>query len=262
MAFPLMAVGGALGGLSSLFGGGGYDSATRQYMDQMRKYALNFAGQNWQMDPSVSGMASGGLLGMDVLTGRNPEALRQMMAPGKGALDTIYNLQQGQGLNELRKQMQLAGGSHNARSILPVGSFMSQMGGQRAQGLLGLLQQMYSNAGTAANIGGQAGQFASDFPMRMAMAKMGILSQGMGAAQPAGMNPFLGVLGGMSIGAGLQNRPQTPQNTTQQPATPPMPGYPPMPATPGTPSPTAPWFPQNPWQYAPGRNPNNMPGWP
>jgi len=229
MGLPTL-IGGGLGLLSSLTSSRApqqtttsVDPQTQQYENFMRQFAQGQVGQNWGTNPAIQqmmqylqGVQGYGNQGMGILSGQNPGALATMMAPGQNALNTIYKQEQGQGINELNKQAALAGASGNERRGIGVGSFMSQMGATRAQGLLGLLQQMYGNAGQLANMGmgatgemGQMGQWLTNLPMQQAMSKMGILNQGMG---PMGStqttpvqqaNPFASILSGGMMGAGL-----------------------------------------------------------
>lgn len=194
MAFPIgAAIGGGLGLLGGLFGGGGVDP----YTEAIRRYALRF-GRPMMGDAASAyrGALPGIGIGMDVLSG-NQDALMRMMGPGQGLLDTIYNRQEGVGLNEMRKQLTLAGGLRNTRSALPIGSFMRDMAGTRAQGTLGLMGQAYGNAGTLLNAGmGAAGGLTG-----MGQFLLGLGMQG--PMQGAGFNPFTSFLGGAAMGHGL-----------------------------------------------------------
>jgi hypothetical protein len=223
-------IGGGLGLLSSLTGSNkpqttstSFDPASQNYITGMRGTAQNLASQPWGADPSVQTymdqlkqMMQGGNLGMGILEGNDPSGLAKMMAPGQNMLNTIYNQQQGQGLNELNKQAALAGETGNNRRTVGAGSFLANMGATRAQGGLGLLQQMYQNAGLLSNLGmgatGQMGnlsEWLSNLPMMQAQGRMGILQQGLGpygqtqTTPTANSNPFTSILGGLGIGAGL-----------------------------------------------------------
>lgn len=206
------------------------DPAYNQWLQQQRGIMGNLAMGNWQANPGLQQimtqlMQQGGQglnSGMGILTGQDPNALNVMIAPQQAALNTIYDQQQGQGLAAIQKQLQLAGGLGNVRSGIPIGDFMSGMGATRAQGLLGLYNQAFSNAGQAANLGMGAlqggagiGQFLSQLPMMQAQARAGILGQSMQGpfnytqgttgqqTIPVNNNPFASMLGGASMGYGL-----------------------------------------------------------
>jgi len=152
--------------------------------------------------------------GMGALSG-NAGDLSKMMGPGAGYLDTIYNRQQNQGITALQQAAQLAGGTGmggnaNTRAGIPLGNFMSGMGATRAQGMLGLLNQVYSNAGLMANLGMGASGAMAQLPMDYARTRMGLLGSAIGAygqqsttTTPTQSNPFAGILGGALAGAGM-----------------------------------------------------------
>ena len=243
MAFPFGAAIGGLAGLgSSLFGGGSsIDPATQAYLNRVRQFALNSRGLAQGPDQSVFDAMNayrqflpGINLGIGALSG-DQDILRQMIAPGQSALNTIFDRQQDVGLNNVRKQLTLAGGLGNTRSALPIGSFLSDLAGQRAQGTLGLFNQAYNNAGQLLNFGmgaagglGSLGQYVTGLPLQQAQQIMQILNMGIGPlnTQNASPNPLTSALGGAIVGNQLfprkvpQDQGQPQQSTQSQPNAP------------------------------------------
>jgi hypothetical protein len=225
---PLL--GGGLGLLGSLFGNKpqqtntGFDPATQQYIGTMRGDAQSLYGQ---LDPSqvmqmLQQIQGYGNIGMGALAG-NKADVNQMMGPGSGLLNQIYDRQQQQGITAMQQQAQLAGGTGmggnaNSRAGIPLGNFMSGMGATRAQGMLGLLQQMYQNAGLLSGYGMNATTQMGQLPLQYAQGKMGILQQGLRpygtqTTVPTQTNPFAGILGGLLAGSQIFN-PQQPKSET------------------------------------------------